>query len=709
MPVSNIRVTSVWRRTQRHVVFSGVLLQDNCYKTLSARTIAVITAQVSQLVVMPSAGQHWRISGEFIEKDVIYDTYSITQQHWFNPFELNLILPEDGESFVTFIAKDRDFKGIGSVKARELWFRFGKTIFSIIESNNIDALKELLSNSAIENLINGFSKYEILKFSSWLTDHKIPISVQHKLFKFHKNKSIETIQDNPYCLVTFGMTFKVVDSLAKKYFSIEVNDKKRLIACVQVALQSQSHHGNTIAYRPEIEAYIQRLLKSKALTREAIEHAQNSQVVRYNVENECFHHTSLLIIEKVISKRLSLLNSKVDEWATCHDSALSHSTSNSIHTLSTQQIKAVTTSLLSHVSCITGGAGTGKTTVIRAVLRACDYLKFEIKAIALSGRAAMRLRESIGFYTTTIAKFLREPRIDNENTILVIDEASMIDIGTMYRIITHIHPSVRLLFVGDPNQLPPIGPGLVLADIVKSGVIRNTELDIVKRQALSTGIPEYSRLVCQGLAPDQLSIANIYFHETSVSDIPCVCQKLYAQNTLDCRVVAPTRLMASNINKLCQEKLNPHADRLIFNEYGENFVLDLKINDPVLFTQNDYEAGVQNGTLGKLISIDRIEDCFGIVRLDDTGEDVEITRSLIDSLVLGYAITLHKAQGSQFKRVIIALSDSRMIDRSWLYTAITRAETELHIVGSANTMYQAIEKLGAQQQRKTYLATLLQQ
>ena len=142
-------------------------------------------------------------------------------------------------------------------------------------------------------------------------------------------------------------------------------------------------------------------------------------------------------------------------------------------------------------------------------------------------------------------------------------------------------------------------------------------------------------------------------------------------------------------------------------EYGDQFTTDLRLNDPVLFTQNNYEAGVQNGSLGKLISIEQTDNSLGIVRLDDNGVDIPLTKSLLDSLDAGYCITLHKAQGSQFKRVIVALGKTKMQDRAWLYTAITRSELELHIVGTITRFEQAVRSLSAHHIRKTHLATLL--
>ncbi|MET0105544.1 MAG: ATP-dependent RecD-like DNA helicase [Sedimenticola sp.] len=390
-----------------------------------------------------------------------------------------------------------------------------------------------------------------------------------------------------------------------------------------------------------------------------------------------------------------------------------HEIEDSLDNLTEQQTNAVSSALANRVSCITGGAGTGKTTVLRTVLRAYDYLEYDIKAMALSGRAAMRLHESIGFPTSTIAKFLRDDPIeaisdDDLKCLIVIDEASMLDIGTMYKIVLHSDPSVKFLFVGDPNQLPPIGPGLVLADIVKSRAIANIELNIVKRQDATTGIPEYSRMVQRGYIPADLSMGCIHFHDTPYDQVANVCTQLYADDKENSRVVAATNVMTGDVNRNCQSLLNESAPYLAWEEFGQQYQSrDLKLGDPVLFTQNNYDAGVQNGSLGTLISIVQSEKHHGVVKLDDTGEEVELNRSLLDSLVPGYAITLHKAQGSQFKRVIVGLSETSMIDRAWIYTAITRAEAELHIVGPKERLHKAITSMSAHHIRKTHLHNLL--
>ncbi|GBL05203.1 AAA family ATPase [Glaciecola sp. KUL10] len=201
-------------------------------------------------------------------------------------------------------------------------------------------------------------------------------------------------------------------------------------------------------------------------------------------------------MENVIAKRLKALARQKDLYGDNANSAYCSVVSDLPYDLTKKQSEAVAMCLDNSVSCITGGADTGKTTVLRTALNAFHRMGFEIHAVALSGRAAMRLHESIGRMTSTIAKLLRgepiAPTPEQQKHHLVIDEASMIALPTMYRPINHTHPSVRFVFTGDPDQLPPFGCGKVLYDIVRSKAVDYTKLDIVKHQDGSTGIPEYS-------------------------------------------------------------------------------------------------------------------------------------------------------------------------------------------------------------------------
>jgi exodeoxyribonuclease V alpha subunit len=213
-----------------------------------------------------------------------------------------------------------------------------------------------------------------------------------------------------------------------------------------------------------------------------------------------------------------------------------------------------------------------------------------------------------------------------------------------------------------------------------------------------------------------LSSGKIFFHETAVNNIEQKCCELYSKSDIESRVVAPTKKLVSEINNNIQSSINADGALLEFNLYGQNRFLNIKIGDAVLFTKNHCHIGVQNGTLGTLTSVSPFEtesedssqkaSYFGKITLD-TGEEININEDLLDCIELGYAITLHKAQGSQFPRIIIALKPGKIVDRAWLYTAITRAETEVHIVGSRKDIKAIIETPSNVSKRNSYLVRLL--
>ncbi|EHW0634418.1 AAA family ATPase [Vibrio vulnificus] len=712
-----MRVTSIPYRTNKLVIFSGVPLAKDSYKTNSGKYYVTIKADPDSLPVLPTLGQHWSVKGALQIKNVEVGDYVMQQHTYESPKHVECTLPETGEQLIRFIAREKDFKGIGESKARALWSLLGKDLHSTLTNDTTESRKRLtsiLSEDSVDALFKGYAKYKNLAHCNWMSEHNIPASVQQRLLKHHGGSSIDIIKDNPYALMGFGLSFNDIEDIIKKTpFQPDVaqDDPRRLSAALEMAIRREIEKGHTYTTHANVYPYLVKLLQDKALVTQAFQSGHDKAQYILNPDTGAYHPTAQLLMESVVAKRLSILikrNGLYDEKANI---AYCSAAAELPYDLTRKQIEAVTTCLDHSVSCITGGAGTGKTTVLRTALRAYHQLGFEIHAVALSGRAAMRLHESIGFITSTIAKLLREepiePSVDKPNHLLVIDEASMIDLPTMYRLVNHIHPSVRMIFTGDPDQLPPIGCGKVLADIVEAKTVANTMLDIIKRQEGSTGIPEYSKFINQGVMPKQLSTSAIHFHETSKTDIPKVCSELYQESPANSRVMAPTKALVSEINKLIQQAVNSSSDSLEFEINGDKFFLPIRRNDAVLFTQNHYDKGIQNGSLGTLTSVKPSDGSYGEVTLD-TGEKVDITQSVLDCMELGYAITLHKAQGSQFPRIIIALQKGRIVDRAWLYTAITRAEREIHIVGSSDDMKQITEDLSHSHKRNSYLKVLLQ-
>jgi exodeoxyribonuclease V alpha subunit len=710
---SRFRVTSVTRNTSNYVIFMGAPL-DKSNKVFSAKTLISIMSKKTNLPVEPAIGQHWTVKDKYKISDFDNNGYTYKQLTYEDPIFAVCTLPETGEQFIRFIANEKAFKGIGTVKARELWEYYDKEIYAMLSRNYAEdkiSLSKMLSDTSVEALYEGFKKYSNLKYANWMSKKQIPSNVQQSLLKFHGDQSIQEIQRDPFKLMSFGMSFKAASELAKSHFNVVNDDERRLSAAIEEALRTSLGNGNTFASQNELKPIVRRLLGCMELTKKAFQVGFSKSQYIIHPEHGTYHQSATLIMEGVVTKRFKKLTSFGDTL----DESFTKSSRQAIdelpYPLVGKQQEAVVNSLAFKIACITGGAGTGKTTVLRTVLRAMHFVGYTIHAIALSGRAAMRMHESIGFATCTIAAFLRKEEINDDGKhIVVIDEASMVDIPTMYRIVTHIHPNVRILFVGDPNQLPPIGPGKVLADVVSSGTIMNTTLDIVKRQEGSTGIPEYSAQICDGIVPKNLSFGNITFHETPEDEISAKCVELYSQSPKDSRIIGATYKTTfggiDEINSLAQAENNPDGQMLTIKHEGEMQFVRIKIGDPVLFTKNNYEIGVQNGSLGVTTSTDHVDDKFGVVTLD-TSDEVQLDLDLFSSIKLGYAISLHKAQGSQFPRIIISLKSGRIVDRSWLYTAITRAETEVHIVGEKSDFVKITQLESNANKRNSFLGELL--
>lgn len=706
-----LRVTSIHFNSDNIVIFSGVPLPQQIYTHINPKFIITVKCKVLSLPVTPLKGQHWQVTGNFRSQLIEINGFKINEYVFENPELLICTLPESGEQFIHFIATEDDFIGVGDSKARKLWNMFGSDIYRILKEDteqNKNLLREILTEKSIDSLFDGFKKYKNLIQCNFLSQLQIPSDIQQRLIKFHTEKTISIIKENPYTLVGFGMSFSNVDSIAKRFFCISDNDVKRLNSAVEAALQRWVQRGHTFATKAQLTPILIDLLKSPALVEKAfILGSKQYQYITNPITND-IHPTPQFVMENVVSQRLLKLAANHNTYDGFH--SISNIDNALPYKLTPKQYQAVQNCLNNYVNAISGGAGTGKTTVIKTILHTYASLGFNIHAIALSGRAALKLQDSTGFKSLTIASFLHSPPLtissSNENHILVIDEASMLDLPTMFRIINHISSNVRLIFVGDPNQLPPIGCGKILYDIIQSGKVVTTVLDIVKRQAHTTGIAEYAHLINNGLIPPALSSSKVFFHETQMYDIPQVCSYLYAEDITNSRVVAPTKKLTKDINLKIQSLVNPNGKRFEFTLQADRYFLDLRVGDTVLFTKNHYDKNVQNGSLGTLKALTNENELFGIIELD-TKHRVEIDRKILDCLELGYCITLHKAQGSQFPRVIIALMPGKLVDRAWLYTAITRAEGEVHIVGSAADLFSIIAKQSASYIRNTYLSELL--
>ncbi|AAZ26895.1 ATP-dependent DNA helicase [Colwellia psychrerythraea] len=780
IPNVTIRVTKVLATyNSGKMRFSGVPVCPNTHQKLSKRDFYLITATPEQAVFEPEIGQVWKINGEaYTEEKPSYKKHGVDLFHEIRRAKQCVcVLPKTEDAFIAFIKEIAAFKGVGAKWAKKLWTEFKLETLKHMEHRRAATLETVVTPNIAKSLINGYSKYRNLKYATWLTSKEIPIKIQKMIFEFqpisneiriHQSGykyAIDPrtiIEENPYILASsFSMGFFDVDKLVRRKFEPNIlsEDPRRMIAAVSEAIRLcvkgdyETGGHTTVPYKKLLKAlteilqeteqlasidksYTKPLFTMEELAITALQAHQKDAYVIY--PDGQYQLTPTYLMENVIALRMLNMKSQIVTFGEEESEACKKAFDLSPFPLLSKQKEAVFTAIESSISAIIGGAGTGKTTVLHAVLTAFEALGYvsdaslcpdktttnhNIKTMALSCRAAKRMRDCINkssdgsrrerqISATSIAQFIHQTVIEDAEGkyLVVIDEASMLDVATMYNIITNIHPNVRILLVGDHYQLPPIGGGNVLADVVNSGVIPTVELDIVKRQKGNSGIPEYSKFVREGTVPPKLSSGAVYFHEVESDFIADKCASLFALSPLDSMVVGSTNAVVKEVNKFCQDEVNPDGERYAEGKHSDfiKIVLGgLRQGDSVLFKEN-ISLDVTNGSLGKLVSVECKKDTFGLVVMDDDDIEVRLEEEIMPALMLGYSMTVHKAQGSQFPIVIIALAGG-YIDRSWLYTAITRAECELHIVSTKKKLLTAINKPPSALGRRTRLKMLLQE
>jgi len=703
-----IKITSIKFRSHDYIIFSGIPVNKKVFHDEKGKYFITVKSKLEDLSVTPNIGQQWTIAGRYSKRSVNTNGYDMGHYQCEKIEYATCELP-NGDELIKFLHHEPDFKGIGESKASKIWQKLGSNFHEILSSDtksNREKLNDILTDESIDCLFKGYKKYKNLQHCNFMSSHYIPAKIQHRILKYHNENTVLHIKENPYVLIHFGMSFSEVDRIAKNYFDVFINDDRRLSAALEWVIKKEVAKGHTYSYKQVLKSNLTKTLGEKQdLTDKIFNLGNRSPHLVFNIEQNIFHSTAHLLMEKVIAKRLINLSQRITNYCEKTNDAYIRAVLELPFKVNEIQSQAIINSLSHSVSCITGGAGTGKTTVLRAIMMAYDRLGYIIHAIALSGRASMRLNELVKFDTMTIAAFLHSRPIDfkseREKHVLIIDEASMLDLPTMYKIICHISPDVKIIFTGDPAQLPPIGCGKVLSDIVNSNMIVNTKLNIVERQEASTGIPEYSCLVNDGLIPQEKSSGNVHFYDVREDDIEDYCFNLFKKINLnsDCKVICPTIKSTKELNSQIHNRYNDSTERMPIEEGISTF----KLNAQILFIKNIHKEKVQNGSLGVL---KKGTDNKWFVRLD-TGTKIDISSELLEIMELGYAITLHKAQGSQFPKVIIALSNSTIVDRAWLYTAITRAEIEVHIVGAKQTFNTVIKRPRKSDLRLSYLKSLL--
>ncbi|MCL9775105.1 ATP-dependent DNA helicase [Vibrio methylphosphonaticus] len=710
------RITSMGYETEDAYVLGAVAV-DGHGDRVSARKYYRIKIQDTDMPVEPVIGQIWKVSAKETTTTEVVRGGAQLIDIFIKAKSVRLIIPETENLFTSFVSKEPHFIGLGETLARKLWIKYQASVYEHLENKDIERLTFVkgITVAAAEALITGWERYENLKQIAWFDTHQIPSGIARNIIKYHKANAINAIEEDPYRLISFGLKFAQADLLAQEYFGVALDDYVRLRGAVEQALLVRMHEGHTVSKNENLMPHVEPLLGTRELAAQALMAGYENTAFIMS-DKGYYHSIGQWIMEQTVARRFAKLATRAI-WTHHYDYALGKAIEGQAFPLTGKQNEAVRSALSHGLSIIAGGAGTGKTTVLNVVLRAYQTLGTDIRAMALSGRAAKRINEATGYPAQTITGFLKDLEKNplGERALIVIDESSMVDLATMFSLVSNTSSQVRFLLVGDPKQLAPISAGLVLHEAVN--VVPTVTLDIVKRQKGSTGIPEFTKRIIERVVPDaDMFNENIVFHQCASEDINELVTNLYAENPSETQVISA--MYSGNggidaVNQLCQQRYNPNGQRLEFVINGTPNYLDVCENDPIIFVENNWDRGVQNGTLGKLLNVGKpkAETEDGEVSLADvlidTGEMISLTIDLLDSLKLSYSISLHKAQGSQFKRIIVPLTNSSMLDNAWIYTALTRAEVKIEMVGSMKDFERAIHRFSDADTRDTYLRQLL--
>lgn len=724
-----LRVTSVRSRgASGGAIFAGKTEAGESYVVVAGHALLGDSSLIER-------AQVWSVVGESSDVSYTVDGF-VRNEVQIQATQLTLQRPS-GKNLVAWIAQSPDCPGIGEVRARRLWEKFGTGLATLIEDADVGKLAEVVDEEAARALVAAFAKHDIAQTLLWLDQIGLPNGVATSVVRYWGKDAQSKVQANPYALVSFCADWKTVDNLAQTRFDVGPNDIRRFVAAVEESLYRAMDSGDTALQRSALHARLRLLLGDPDSAEHSIAGALAAGVVAES--GGVVQVQGLAHIEETIAARLNAMHDQrsldQDELfgvelpppADVQLSIALYESMNEIE-LTPEQREAVLTSATNRVSLILGGAGTGKTTVLKALCNAIDQFTpgTAIHQLALAGRAAQRMTQATGRQSRTIAAFLLGEPLAPGSTLL-IDEVSMVDVILMYRLLRHIPAGVRLVLIGDPSQLPPIGPGLVLHALAGHASIPQTVLKTVKRQVAASGIPQVSQSVREHRQPVWEPYVGMGHGVSAVQcpedELDATVARLYRDlggtgRDFSVQVLSTTRSGAGGVralNTILHKSLAPKTQPVSSynNEFGiinerTSDHLSLFVGDLVLFAANDYKLGLRNGALGRIVSLFTPESVEDIVCLAEfEGLQYELNGAHLRHIVHAYAVTVHKAQGSQFERVIIPVRKTILLDNSLLYTAITRAVDQAVLVGDIRAAERAVLAPSSSSLRTTRLPSLL--
>ena len=629
-------------------------------------------------------------------------------------------------------------KGVGPALSAKIVKKFGDETFNIIEREpeRLAEIKGITEKKAIEIGSQFEEKKEFRNAMIFLNQYGVSNALAMKIYKEYGIKVMKIVRENPYRLADdiAGVGFKTADEIALRMgFSPE--SSMRMKAGISFALSMAASNGHTYLLYEDLYEESKRLLgiSEAEFESDIYELTIERKIVLKEVKGERrVYNNNLYYMELTVARKLLDLNAKSENNYKVMEAKVKEVEAKTGIKLGDLQRKAVYEAVESGLVIITGGPGTGKTTTINAIIKLFEMQNMEILLAAPTGRAAKRMTETTGMEAQTIHRLLelngnpeeggsmrfeRNELNPLEADVIIIDEMSMVDIYLMYSLLKAVTVGTRLILVGDVNQLPSVGPGKVLKDIISSEKFNVVRLSEIFRQAAESDIITNAHKINAGQSIRLDNKSKDFFMLSMSSSIQIqralvslIAEKLppYVNATkYDIQVLTPSRkgeLGVENLNKILQQYINPPAPNKREKQWGE---MIFRENDKVMQIKNDYQmewkivtkkgltikegSGVFNGDCG---IIREINEFAGTVTVEfDEGKIVEYTGATLEELELAYAITIHKSQGSEYPAVIIPLLNAPrpLLNRNLLYTAVTRARKCVTIVGSENSVNEMIQ------------------
>jgi len=728
-------VTTLWQKPNRGAVVKATLVDGGMPGDVTRR-IRIPYSASDENSIQP--GQWWQIIGE--EEKYLGDLQLVAS-------EATMLRPS-GEHIKALLAGDRHrFPGIGESYAERLWDKLGTGLVDLLESRDEFKLARVMRDLKIpapddlaETMVVGWSELGIGDVISWLdnlpANGKFGVKLARKICKCWGASARERIEGDPYRLLSFykdkprneWAAWNKVDEIAQKVFGISKDDERRLHGAVIESIFKAYDNKSTVIDRPSLLEKVKGRLKDESLATEALSRSYSTNSFLHN--DEWFQARGVFLMEKEVAERIARImrfkqyklfgEARLDEKAI--GKGIEEFEAREGYSLGDEQKEAVHLCLGTSLSVITGGAGTGKTSVLKCIYYIIKKAGGEITQMALAGRAARRMNEATGLPARTIAGFLNDTDTDyRADNTFVIDESSMLDLPLTFQILRQLPDGCRLILVGDAEQLSPIGPGLVFHLLAKSmvGIVPTVELKRVYRQDGESGIPAVAAAIRgdQNSKPTLPELPEytglgkgVSVYAVEADEMAEAIMKVYddlgaSDPVADVRVLAITRgdkpHGVEGINKAFHRMYSKGKKRVLgYTEEQAPWKAPAQFaeGEPVMWTQNEWKRDLFNGTLGV---VEKAYSAPSVEKFDpgeylsakvnfDTGRQ-DVTVADLDSMVMAYAITVHKSQGSEFKRVIIPIVEGPLLDKALVYTAVTRGIEQVVLVGDIGAARAAVE------------------